>query len=122
MAGVDESGSHARFDENLFPGRYLFALEVPDDWSAPSRPDPMEVQVLEIQIDDDDLYLRHLESLDSGDPYAVLERALACGAPGSSRTQPSDMKSLRRSLPRWWSVRKFLNRAVRISARRGSIR
>lgn len=88
IAEVDESGASACFDMTVFPGRYLFTLDVPDDWSKPSRPDPLKDGALEIWIDDHARYQRHLEELDDGDPYAVLERVLA-GSRNSGTGQTS---------------------------------
>lgn len=77
ISQVDESGSFALFADEVPPGKYLFTLDVPDEWSSPSRPNPLKDSFLEIKVDDDDQYRHYLDNLKPDDPYAVLERVLA---------------------------------------------
>lgn len=85
-ANVSTGSNLVNIGSDTPPGRYMFELTVPNDWSIPKRPDPLVDEVLELQIDGDDDYRRYLDSLGQDDPDAILERVLA-GWKGAAEPQ-----------------------------------
>ena len=63
-------------DGALPPGPYIAEIAVPDDWVAPSRPDPSANSVAVIQLGSKEERERHIAGLDPYEDLELLEIAL----------------------------------------------